>query len=441
MITKTLLPVLLTICCISTSAYSATTKHTTELQKLKKEINNKDLVSAWDTAQSLKDEYLGEPAFDFLYGIVALANNQAEHAVFAFERVTANKPNWLDAQFLLAKANYQIANYQEAILLSQYVINDTAASENLKQSSSTLIKLSQNQLNKQSFELSQRISLNLGYDANINSGTTEDNIFIPASGNTYILSDASKENSDNYGSLNYRAWGSKALSQVSKVIFSGQGTVHQFQDESDYNRMFADLAAKYQYSFDFGTLTAGLKFIPLWLNDDLYRTRNSLTSMFEKKLNDSWKLTTGFEVGQTKNKINEDLNTNNVSANLNAHYYANRLKHSFGIHYSYEKSDEKMHHDNSQKITTYNYSNLWLINNEWLAKSMIAFQQKEYQDIHPFFQEKRSDDMWLFSASLQYNHSKTWSYSMNLNAQDKESNLTLFSYHRSDISLSANMNF
>ena len=87
------------------------------------------------------------------------------------------------------------------------------------------------------------------------------------------------------------------------------------------------------------------------------------------------------------------------------------------------------------------YSNLWLINNNLLASSMIAYQQKDYQGLQQFFLEKRSDDMWLASLNIRYTHSKTWSYSINFNAQNKDSNVPLFSYERSDISLTANMNF
>lgn len=441
MIKKTLFPILLSLSCISHQASSAEMQNAATIDKLKKEINEKDFQNAWNTAQRLKDEYLGETSFDFLYGVAALANNQAEYAVFAFERVTTNQPNWLDAQYLLAKANYQIANYQGAIDTSQQLLNNPKASVKLKESANSLLNLSQSKLNKQSFHLSQRVSLNVGHDSNINAGTTEDNIFIPLTGATFPLNNDSKKNSDNYAALTYRASGSKKFSQVSQINFSGKGTTHNFQNESQYNRMFADLNFQYQHTFGFGRLSVGLKFTPLWLDDDLYRTKTMLTTNIEKQLSPKWLIAAGVDVGQTKNKNSESLNTDNISTNLAAHYFSNNLKHSFALSYADEKSDENIYHYNSQKITTVSYSNLWLINNAWLASSMVAFQQKKYQDLHPFFLEQRDDDMWLASINLQYTQSKRWSYNLNINAQDKDSNLALFSYQRSDISVTANMNF
>ena len=441
MIKKTLFPLFLSLCCISHNASANTVEADSNLEKLKKEVSESAFDSAWLTAQTLKEEYLGDPAFDFLYGVTALAKDQAEYAVFAFERVTANKPEWLDAQYLLAKANYKIANYQGAITASQILLSNPKTSEKLKESANALLDLSQSKLDKQSFYLSQRISLNLGYDSNINAGSTEDNIFIPSTGDSFPLNEESKEASDNYAALIYRASGNKKFSQVSQIRFSAKGTVHNFQDKSQYDRMIAELAFQYQHTFEFGRVSVGVKLTPLWLDDELYRTRTALTTSFEKQLSPKWLVNAGIDVGETKNKITDVLNTDNVSTNLAAHYFSNNLKHSFGLSYSDEKSDEDIYDYNSQKITTVSYSNLWLINNAWIASGVIAFQQKKYQDSHPFFLEKRDDDMWLASLSLQYNQSKRWSYNLNINAQDKDSNLSLFSYQRSDISLTANMNF
>jgi hypothetical protein len=437
---KVLFPLILSLC-HSPFLFAQNVEHNTMFSSLKHEIKEQKYEAAWNTAKSLEDEHLGDPSFDFLYGVAALANNQAEYAVFAFERVTANQPNWLDAHYLLAKSNYKIANYQAAITTSQHVVDSASASKKLKQSASELIDLSQTQLDKQSLYVSQRLSLSVGNDSNINSGTIEDNIFLPSLGQSIPLTDESKENSDNYAALSYQASGSKTLSQVSKVLFSGQGTVHKFKDETNYNRMFADIAVKYQHSFDFGRVAIGGKFTPLWLDDDFYRTRTALTAGLEKQLAQKWTLTTGLEVGQTRNKLNKGLNTDHIAANVYAHYFSGNVKHSFGVNYTDEESEVAEQNHISNKLTSISYSNLWLINNNWLARGMIAFQQKEYQGLQRFFLETRDDDMWLGLVSIQYSHSKTWSYSLNINAQDKESNTPLFSYQRSDISLTANMNF
>lgn len=427
----------------STAVFASTPQEqeATILTQLKTAINNQAFDTAWATASQYEDEYLGEPKFDFLYGVAALANNQAEKAVFAFERVVANEPQWLDAHYFLAKANYKIANYQAAISSSNLLVANPNTPAPLTQSAESLIDLSHTQLEKQSLYTSHQITLDIGGDSNINSGTSEDNIYLPFLDYDVPLSEASKENSDNYAALSYRFSGSKSLSQRSKILFNGQAKAQKFNNESDYDRVLGHIAIKYQRTFDFARMSAGINITPLWLNSEFYRTRNAFTLGLEKQLAQKWSLTSQLSIGKSKNKITDNLSTHDVSANLYAHYYTGNVKHSFGASYSDEESELSEHNHNSRQIKMYSYSTMWLINNNWSTATNVAFQQTNYDDIHPFFLVQREEDMWLGSASVQYSASKAWSYKLSANMQNKNSNISLFSYQRSDISLTAMFNF
>jgi len=423
------------------SVHSAELSEKDILNKLQSEIDNQTYDSAWSTATLHADKYLGEPKFDFLYGVAALANNQAEHAVFAFERVTSNQPSWLYAHYLLAKANYQISNYQTAIDGGQLLLSHESTPSELKQPVQELMHLAQAKLDKQSLYIANSISLNLGHDSNINAGTNEDSIYLPFLRAEIPLSETSQENSDTYGALTYQLTGEKTLSQKSKVLFSGQATLQQFSQATEYNRMFARISAKYQHAFSFGKVALGVKVTPLWLDDDFYRTQSAITIDFNKPINHQWTLTSGISIGEINNKINNTLNNDTLSAHVFTHYYSGNTKHSIGIDYVNETSKLVDYNHNSRQLTTIKYTTLWLINNHWSATSQIGFQKSSYDENHPFFLTKRQDDLWLASAMLQYKHSSKWSYRLSLNVLDKDSNISLFSYQRSDISLSAMFNF
>lgn len=60
--------------------------------ELRQKIQENDANSAWQLATNLEDEHLGDVDFDFLYGLAALQVKENERAVYAFERVVANKP-------------------------------------------------------------------------------------------------------------------------------------------------------------------------------------------------------------------------------------------------------------------------------------------------------------------------------------------------------------
>ena len=146
-------------------------------------------------------------------------------------------------------------------------------------------------------------------------------------------------------------------------------------------------------------------------------------------------------LGKTENNVNKQLNTNDLSLQLLGQYYLGNWRHTLSVAYAEEQSEHHNNSHNDKKTNTINYSSLWLINPQWLASANISYQHQVYQDEHPFFLEKRSDDMWLIGSSIQYQYSKMWTYRISANIQDKDSNIPLFSYQRADVSFSASMSF
>lgn len=98
------------------AAYSNDLREVELLNKLKSEIDNNNYAKVMALAKTYEDEYLGDPNFDFLLGIAALETQQVDLSVFAFERVIANRPTWIDAKLYLARAYYLSSNYQSAIM-------------------------------------------------------------------------------------------------------------------------------------------------------------------------------------------------------------------------------------------------------------------------------------------------------------------------------------
>lgn len=204
--------------------------------ELRQKIQENDANSAWQLATNLEDEHLGDVDFDFLYGLAALQVKENERAVYAFERVVANKPQWLDAQLYLARTYHLMKNYHASNDITQSLINIDAISPKLKASAENLNRQSHAALNKQSLFIQQSVNVSLGYDSNINAGTSEDNIYLPFLDQEIILSENSKENSDSYLGLGYQLIGSKALTQSSKLTFFGSGKLHNFNNDSEFNR-------------------------------------------------------------------------------------------------------------------------------------------------------------------------------------------------------------
>ncbi|GAA6170983.1 hypothetical protein NBRC116592_06530 [Colwellia sp. KU-HH00111] len=420
-----------------------TFKEDAAFTQLKQLITANEQSSAWHYAKTLEAEYLGDADFDFLYGLIALRVNETERAVYAFERVVANKPNWLDARYYLANGYFKMKNYHGVIDIVNAISLIENIPDNLKASFAKLQAMSVSQLNKQAVYVNHSLAAKLGYDSNINAGTREENILAEDNilGEDILLSNESRENSDNYLALDYQLIGSKALTQTSKLVFSGLGQLHAFANESNYNRLLVDARVNYQKEFENFTTSVGLKVTPLWLDDSYYRTQFGSTIAINKQINNQWFVSTEAYLGKTNNSVNEQLNTSDLSLQMAAQFALVNWRHTLSFAVSQEQSEHLENSHNDKQTKAINYSSLWLINPQWLASVNIGYQHQAYQDKQPFFLETRSDDMWLLGTSIQYQYSNVWIYRISANIQDKDSNIPLFSYQRSDISFSVSMSF
>lgn len=414
---------------------------TPDYHSLKDQINNQNFTQAWEIAQLNADEYLGDVDFDLLYGLAALKNNNVELAVFAFERVVANKPAWIDAKYYLAQAYFRMANYQAVISLCQTIVIQPHSTDKLVAVSNKLQQEAEKKLAQQSFYFQQYASVGTGYDSNINAGTDEDNIFLPFLGQNVALSDSSKENSDNYLVLNYYLNGSQALTQKSKLLFSARANTHRFMSESDYNRTILDGSVSYLHQFEEFDAGIGLRIQPLWFSGDYYRTQASVNGQIKKQLSQQWLVAGDLSLGQTKHRENEILDTDDLMLSVSSQYFTGSWRHSIALSYIDSESQDKVNDHISSKSSLLNYNSLWVINSHWLASGTLSFQHQSYQDLHPFYFTKRVDNMLSLAAMIQFQQSKDVSYQFNMSVHDKDSNLALFSYQRIDIGLSASLSF
>ena len=441
----------------SATLNAETFRESSAFVQLKEKISAQNTEGAWQLAVKLEVEFLGDPDFDFLYGLAALKVQENERAVYAFERVVANKPKWLDAQYYLANAYYTMKNYHAAIDITQSMKQIDNIPAQLKSSVITLEKRATSALEQQSLYLAQSVNMSLGHDSNINAGSSKDTIFLPLLNQDIVLSDSSKEISDGYVSLGYQLMASKALTQSSKLVFSGAGRLHYFTKESDYNRFL--ISANLQYKKDFEAVSAnvGFRVLPLWLNDsgfntgndidgdskngNYYRTQYGATAGLNKALNEQWFIATDAFIGKTKNDTNDLLTTDDASFQVSTQYINARWRHAVSLAYSKAESTSVESQHNDSSTNAFNYMVNFALDSNWLASANISYQHQAYQNDHPFFFEKRVDKMWMFGTAIQYQYTDRWSYRLSANIQDKDSNLALFSYQRADINLSARMSF
>lgn len=430
------------IIAISCSSINAKTfQEEAAFKQVSAKVYAHEYIDAWLLVNHYTEDYLGDPEFDFFYGLIALNIGENERAVFAFERVVINKPSWLDAQLYLARSYLKMKSYHSTIEVSNRLLAQQSLPENLKLEVNQLKEIAVHNLEKQSFYINQVLSASSGFDSNVNAGTREDNIYFPFLKETITLSDNSTESSDAYLSLNYQLNGRHVFSQTSKLRFFAKGQSHTFLSKSEFNRLSLSGNVEYQKDFTHFSSSVGVQIAPLWFDKEFYRNQFGTKLGLNKKFNEHFLLSGDIYLGQTSNHSDKNLSTDDGSLALAIQYFNGSWRHMFSTSYLAELTNNDAYKHNSRKTSAISYSTLWLINKLWLVNAQLGYQHQDYQAEHPFFFEIRQDKMLLMGLSLKYQQSKSWSYNLSTNFQDKTSNLPLFSYQRFDVFLSTSMNF
>lgn len=198
------------------------------------------------------------------------------------------------------------------------------------------------------------------------------------------------------------------------------------------------MGVDYSKAFKNFNVNIGGHVTPLWFDGNYYRIQSSVLTGIQKSVTKSWRLASRLMLRKTNNNENELLDTDDYSLKLTSQHFFDNWRFSLSAERLVEDGQVD---SNSRTIDSLSLNSFWLLNQQWLTAIDLSFQQHEYEGTHPYYLEEREDDVWLFSSFVQYNLSKTFSYRLNINVQDKNSNLDLFSYNRSEISLSASMNF
>ncbi|MER2491365.1 DUF2860 family protein [Catenovulum sediminis] len=408
------------------------------LQPIKNALNNKEYQKAWQLIKLLNEQWLGEPAFDYLYGVTAMQLEEYHKAVFAFERVVANVPEWQDSRIQLAKAYAAIENYAGVIKQVEILQNQGTLDAKYQPLVQQLKSFAEDALQRQSFSIVQAANLSAGFDSNVNAGTSNERIFVDGLGEL-ILFDESRKSEDEFIGLGYQLMLDKKFSQVSSLRFSSSLNGIHFKDLNQFDRIQAGISTQYHHEFSRFAWQVGLNANPLWLNDKLYRLQGAVFTQVEFSMSKSVNLFAQVSLGKTDNKVNDGLDTDNKSAQLALKYSSSSLRH--GLHYHWREEISELSDSSSRALQTLTYRINWLQSAKWLFSGYLGYQTADYQGRHPFFLKTREDEMAMLGISTRYRHTQDVSLMLALNMQDKTSSIELFEYDRAELKFTVNYAF
>lgn len=401
-------------------------------------VQSGQMEQAYQLATALETELAGDTDFDMAYGRIALQVGQNDRAVFALERVIAEKPGWQQARFTLAQAYYKTKNYPAA--LRQLAELEQQPQADLVQPIAKLRSAAEWEQNKLSGYQRHKIRYHFGHDDNVNSGTAEDRIFIPSLGEIDVFPQ-SKASSDYFHQLGYSFDGRWQQDQRYAWLADVQLGATQFNHLSEFDR--ETVAARLGYEADYQQYSYSLRAYsrPLRLGGQLYRNDWGGQISGQYQLNALHSLGLQWVSGRSDNRIDDRLNLTVHGISASWEGKGNRWINQASVSFSTERSRLDTADYNSRDISSVSYSSIWLASASHILMGRAEFQDIRYKTPHPLFAVKRDDSLFSLSASWIWQYSASIGTELRCSYTDKNSPVTLYEYDRTECVLGASYAF
>lgn len=411
-----------------------------EQQKIKfiQLVQSGQLAEAYQLAEALEAQLAGDADFDMAYGRIALQVGQNDRAVFALERVVAEKPAWQQARFTLAQAYYKTKNYPAA--LRQLAQLEQQPQADLVQPIAKLRSATQWAQNKLSGHQRHKLKYNFGHDDNVNSGTAEDRIFIPSLGEIDVFPQ-SKASSDYFHQLGYSFDGRWQQDQRYAWLADAQLGATQFNQLSEFDR--ETLAVRFGYEADYQQHSYSLRAYsrPLRLGGQLYRNDwgGQISGQYQFDALNSFGLQ--WISGRSDNRIDDRLNLTVHAISASWERKGSRWINQASVSFSNERSRLDSADYNSRDVNSLSYTSIWLASASHILVARAELQNISYKAPHPLFRLERDDSLFSFTGSWIWQYSASISTELRCSYTDKNSPVTLYEYDRTECVLGASYAF
>ncbi|KAF7785573.1 hypothetical protein PRUB_a4267 [Pseudoalteromonas rubra] len=417
---------------------SAALAATTPLTKLQSALEQGQYEQAYALALAQFDTAAGEPAFDFLYARAALETGHYNEAVFALERVLAAKPNHQPSLYLLGLTYNKQKNYSQAATTLNSLLN-TPLSDEFRQRVTRALEAIEGNLASLKQELKHRVSLALGHDSNVNSGTTDDRIVI--GGLPILLDETSREASDSFARASYRFDGRWQQTQHQAWRANLQISDQRHQDSDQFDR--TQLSANLSYIQDIAAfqLHLGAQLGVMSLDSETYQQDAGVFSALRYAINEHWAATVNMSAFNLNNVRDSSLDSRLYTSGL-ALSRATRnwlLRLSAGYTWQPARTPEGEHF--ARDYSHFSASVVYRLNDAHRLNAKVQYRDIEHRAAHPFFLQVRDETLHIAHLGWHYQITPDWSLETKLAYYDKDSSLQLYSYDRTEWSLGVHYDF
>jgi len=218
---------------------------------------------------------LGDPAFDFFFGIAAIDTGHAGEGVLALERYLLNFPDNVSARLQLARGYFALGEDARAREEFNGVLKLNPPPDVVATIERYLdaIRLRETRYRTSAGAF---VEVGVGYDSNVNGGVANSNITLPGLGPVIVASTGTQQ-SDGFGWLAAGGYISHPVAPGVALFGNGQVDSKLNFSESNFDQSNLNLSGGVSYRREESLFRLGANFTNLWVDDKDFRSTYGAT--------------------------------------------------------------------------------------------------------------------------------------------------------------------
>ena len=411
-----------------------------------KNPNNKP-AEAYALLEPHEDELAGDKRFDYLLGIAALDSGKADKATIAFERVLAVDPDFAGARLDMARAYFQLGDFQRARVEFTTVLSQNPPPE-ARQTTEQYLKLIAAREQAQKTRIGGYVEAAAGRDSNINSSPGQSQIAVPFFGNQiFTLSQSNTQTAAAY-------LGAAAGAEISRVIDGGFSAIagidvrqRSYNDNSQFNTQYGRVQAGGLYAGETEMLRLGVSTDQYNLGGSRVYESTAASAEWRHSFNKQNQVNLLGQASRFRFP-SESLQIQNFDQSVFGagamHVLADGKSTIFAnVLTGYERSVAPVtdtnptggRADGNKRFDGVRIGAVGYINDNWDFFIGAGYQSGRYDKQNASFLETRRDRQSDFGAGVNWRFARQWSLRPQATYVKNDSNIAIYAFSRLDASI------
>ncbi len=392
---------------------------------------------AWAEAQRLQKKHEGDPHFDYLLGLAALETGNADHALFALQRVVTNTPKVIRPRLELARTYLQLKNRQAALNEFRQVLT-MSPPDGVRTTVQGQIDALTAETN--GGKLAVGASFSIGYDSNTNSGAGDPVINTPIFGNI-TLDDASIRQGSPFSEMRGQLAYSRPVSNQQAWFVTANAGQRHYTAASDFDTQEAELQAGTQWITGKQRYQISVRQQTLNLGGQTYSDSTLLDTGLTHYLDNNHQLASMLTLENFDHRQQDEQDKQRLR--LVGQYQAkvSTINYQLEVSAGYERADQVASKHQSRNLLGLGYSATHLWNAGQASSFSIQVQQSRHQATDPVYNAIRQDTRLSLLAGHQMQLNANAALIAQMGYVKSDSNLDLYTTKKGYIKLGINYLF